>query len=66
MIIGLIIYIDLTFEYLKKDPVILELGSGSCRLAEYLTKKYKKYTATDISLDMLKYSNSKRINKSML
>ncbi len=45
-----------------KNPCVLELASGNCALAVYLSKHYKNYIATDISQSMLNHSNYK-LNK---
>lgn len=46
-----------------KNPAVLELAAGSCLMAKHLSRFYKNYIATDISLSMLKHSdkNIKRI-----
>ncbi len=36
-----------------KNPVVLELAAGNCELAKHLSKLYKNYLSTDISLKML-------------
>ena len=45
-----------------KNPSVLELASGNCSLAVYLSKHYKNYIATDISQSMLNHSKNK-LNK---
>lgn len=42
-----------------KNPKVLELGAGNCQLAKYLSKMYKNYIASDISLSMLTYQVEK-------
>jgi len=49
---------SITKNSLPKNPVVLEIGAGNCVLANYLSKHYKKYFASDISLQML---NQKKI-----
>lgn len=44
---------------LPKNPVVLEIGAGNCSLANYLSKHYKNYFASDISFQML---NQKKIS----
>lgn len=45
-----------------KNPCVLELASGNCALAVYLSKHYKNYIVTDISQSMLNHSKNK-LNK---
>jgi ubiquinone/menaquinone biosynthesis C-methylase UbiE len=45
-----------------KNPIVLELASGNCALAGYLSKHYKNYIVTDISKSMLNHSKIK-LNK---
>lgn len=40
-----------------KNPAVLELAAGNCALAKHLIKMYPNYTASDISLNMLKHNN---------
>lgn len=49
--------------YLKENANVLELGAGTCKIAEYISRRYKKYIATDISLQMLNFSKSNSIKK---
>jgi len=44
---------SITKNSLPKNPVVLEIGAGNCLLANYLSKHYKKYFASDISFQML-------------
>lgn len=54
---------EIAEDYIRKDAVILELGSGSCKIADYFSGKYKNYFATDISISMLKLSNNNSYTK---
>jgi SAM-dependent methyltransferase len=45
-----------------KNPAVLELAAGNCSLAKYLSKPYKNYIVTDISISMLNHSTDK-LNK---
>lgn len=47
----------------NSNPAVLELAAGNCSMAKYLSRFYKNYIATDISVSMLKQSdkNIKRI-----
>ena len=46
--------LDVVSEYLdNKDPSVLELGSGNCKIARHISKKYHNIIASDISLPML-------------
>ena len=47
----------------KIDAKVLELGAGNCKLAEFVSAKYKNFYATDISLSMLKSSKKKKLNR---
>ena len=42
--------------HIHSDSDILELGSGSCEMANLISENYKNYVATDISLQMLRSS----------
>jgi SAM-dependent methyltransferase len=44
---------SITKKSLPKHPSVLELAAGNCSLANYLSKNYKNYFATDISFQML-------------
>ena len=43
----------LTSNHLIKNPKVLELASGNCQLAGFLSAYYAKYIASDYSLSML-------------
>jgi len=45
-------------EYVKDKPKVLELASGNCNLARFLSAYYPNLIASDISYEML-YNNSK-------
>jgi SAM-dependent methyltransferase len=49
--------------YLQKDAKVLELGAGNCKIAEFISSRYRNYYATDISLAMLKSSIKKNPNR---
>ena len=42
-----------------KEPAVLEIGAGNCSLGKHIIKNYPNYVASDISVNMLKKSNSK-------
>jgi SAM-dependent methyltransferase len=44
---------SITRHFVDENPRVLELASGNCQLAYYLSAYYPKYYATDISLTML-------------
>lgn len=50
---------DISSKYVNRNSRVLELGSGNCKLATYLRKKYRNLTASDLSYRMLK--TNKRI-----
>jgi len=45
-----------------KNPTVLELAGGNCSLTVHLSKLYKNYFVSDISLSMLTHANNK-LNK---
>ncbi len=46
--------LDVVSEYFDdKDPSVLEFGSGNCKIARHISKKYHNIIASDISLPML-------------
>jgi ubiquinone/menaquinone biosynthesis C-methylase UbiE len=47
----------------KKNLMVLELGAGNCKMAVFLSKKYKNYLASDLSLDMLKQAKKVKCKK---
>ena len=56
--------LDLTQDHLdSKKLKVLELGSGNCNLAEIISRKYKDFIASDISLPMLKQGDSVKVDK---
>lgn len=55
--------IEIADIYIEKSAIVLELGAGTCKIADYISKRYKNYVATDISLQMLKSSKSNSIKK---
>jgi ubiquinone/menaquinone biosynthesis C-methylase UbiE len=50
-------------ENIPDNAKILELGAGTCKMAEIFSEKYKNYFATDISLSMLKSSSNNHFLK---
>ena len=42
---------------------VLELAAGNCRISDFISGEFKYFTATDISLPMLKASSSDNIRK---
>ena len=50
-------------ENVNRDSHILELGSGNCKMAKIISKKYNNYFATDISLPMLQTSGKDEFSK---
>ena len=50
---------SITNKKIIKNPAVLELAAGNCSLARHLSKLYKNYIATDISLSMLNYNDLK-------
>lgn len=49
--------------YLQNNAKVLELGAGNCKVAKFVSAKYKNIYATDISLSMLKSSNNEKFNR---
>jgi SAM-dependent methyltransferase len=45
---------DISSKYIDTKSKVLELGSGNCKLAAFLKKKYKNIIATDLSFQMLR------------
>lgn len=54
---------DIAGKYVDKNARILELGSGNCKLATELKKKYKQIIATDLSANMLRLNGRKNLPK---
>jgi len=55
--------LEIADEYIADGANVLELGAGNCKIAEYISTRYKNYFATDISLSMLKSSEKSKIKK---
>jgi SAM-dependent methyltransferase len=55
--------LEIADDYIQDRARVLELGAGNCKIAEYITARYKNYFATDISLSMLKSSKKNNIKK---
>jgi SAM-dependent methyltransferase len=47
----------------EKDPYILELGAGNCKIARKISKKYRNIIASDLSLRMLQQGKNVFISK---
>lgn len=47
----------------KSNLSVLELGAGNCKLAGIISKKYKNYLASDLSLNMLKQGSKVKVKK---
>lgn len=57
-------YINKIADYhLSNSKNVLELAAGNCRISELLSGKFRNFTATDISLSMLKSSPSGNFKK---
>lgn len=54
---------SITNKYVSHNCRVLELASGNCKLAQFLSKYYPNYYASDLSLQMLLQSSSKYLNK---
>jgi SAM-dependent methyltransferase len=54
---------DVIEMFTKSSGPILELASGTCRLASILSNKFNNIVVSDISLWMLKKSNDKNLEK---
>lgn len=50
-------------ENISNDAKILELGAGTCKMAEIFSEKYTNYFASDISLPMLKGASNTHFQK---
>jgi predicted TPR repeat methyltransferase len=50
-------------ENINEKSKILELGAGSCKIAEVISKSYKNYIATDISFPMLHSADNKNLKR---
>ncbi len=56
--------LDVVSEYLdNKDPSVLELASGNCKIARHISKKYHNIIASDLSLPMLQNGKKDFITK---
>jgi len=56
--------LDVASEYLyEKDPSVLELASGNCKIARHISKKYHNIIASDISRPMLQNGKKNFITK---
>lgn len=49
---------SITVNSLPQNPFVLEIGAGNCSLARHLSRFYKNYFASDISLQMLQVKKS--------
>jgi predicted TPR repeat methyltransferase len=50
-------------ENINEKSKILELGAGSCKIADVISKRYKNYIATDISFPMLHSADNKNLKR---
>jgi SAM-dependent methyltransferase len=55
--------LEIADEYIDDNARVLELGAGNCKIAEFISARYKNYVATDISLSMLKISENNNLKK---
>ena len=56
--------IEITSKYVKKiNPDVLELSSGSCKLASILSRMYPGIVASDLSHFMLRQNNNNMLSK---
>jgi len=55
--------LEIADEYIDNKATVLELGAGSCKIAGYISSRYKNYYATDISLSMLKAQGKNKLSK---
>ena len=56
--------LDVVSEYMdNKDPSVLELASGNCKIARHISKKYHNIIASDLSLPMLQNGKKDFITK---
>lgn len=45
--------IEIAENYIEDNAKVLELGAGSCKIAEFISARYKNYIASDIAVSML-------------
>lgn len=55
--------LEIADEYIQARAKVLELGAGNCKIAEFISTRYKNYFATDISISMLKSSKKNNLKK---
>ena len=56
--------LDVVSKYIdKKNPSVLELGAGDCKIARRISKKYHNIIASDVSLPMLQQGKKVFISK---
>ncbi|MGB5288125.1 MAG: class I SAM-dependent methyltransferase, partial [Ignavibacteriaceae bacterium] len=55
--------LEIAEEYIQDGNQVLELAAGNCKMAELLSRRYKNYIGTDISISMLKSGNNNGIKK---
>ena len=55
--------LEIAEDYIEDDDRVLELASGNCKMADLISRKYKIFVATDISLAMLKLGQNNGIEK---
>lgn len=54
---------SITSHFIGSKPRILELASGNCHLANFLSDYYPRYVATDMSVAMLRSDNKFNLKK---
>ena len=55
--------LELAEDYIENGDRVLELAAGNCKMAELISRRYKNYVGTDISLSMLKSAKNNGIEK---
>jgi ubiquinone/menaquinone biosynthesis C-methylase UbiE len=55
--------LEIAGEYVDDGARILELAAGNCKMADIITRRYKNFIGTDISLSMLKTAKNNKLRK---
>lgn len=55
--------LEIAEEYINDGARVLELAAGSCTMAELISRRYKIFFATDISIPMLRSSKINELKK---
>lgn len=55
--------LEIAEDYIENSDRVLELASGNCKMAELISRKYKNFVCTDISLSMLRSAKNNGIKK---